>query len=500
MIPVTSAASIPEGPGFRLPMAARHPNVILIVADDMGYGDFGCFSDGTVRTPHLDRLVAEGICFRQHYSASPICAPARAALLTGRYPHRTGAITQHEIHGLDRIALREVTLADAFRSAGYATSLVGKWHNGTFDRRFEPNARGFDEFTGFCGGWTDYYRYHLRRNDSIAPSDGTYLTDLLTNEAEAFIRRHPNDPFFLYLPYSAPHSPFQARDEWIAPYRERGLNRIVATTYAMIERMDAGIGRILDTVHEAGLAENTVVAFTSDNGPAFFNPPYMLEAGEPTFNERYNSGLRGSKGWIYEGGIRVPMVLRWPGHVPGGRFADQLAHFTDWMPTLLSLAGVERPPGPPLDGCDLSPLLAGRPMSAEPRQFWQWNFYWPDIGTNAAMRDGNWKLVRPMIRGTRFFSDELCVSDEDRARTAAFVEADIKHKENPASVRAVLPVPNLKPQRPEPPELYDLSSDPGEQHDIASEHPERVRRMLACLEEWFEDVERDRKSIDQQDH
>ena len=153
MIPVTSANSSLEGPGFQLRMASRRPNVILVVADDMGYGDFGCFSDGTVRTPHLDRLVDEGTCFRQHYSASPICAPARAALLTGRYPHRTGAITQHEIHGLDRIALREVTLADAFRSAGYATSLVGKWHNGTFDRRFEPNARGFDEFTGFCGGW-----------------------------------------------------------------------------------------------------------------------------------------------------------------------------------------------------------------------------------------------------------------------------------------------------------------------------------------------------------
>ena len=146
------------------------PNVILVVADDMGYGDFGCFGDGGVRTPSLDRLVAEGTCFRQHYSASPICAPARAALLTGRYPHRTGAITQHEIHGLDRIALREVTVADAFQAAGYRTSLVGKWHNGTFDRRFEPNARGFEEFTGFCGGWSDYYRYFLRRNDSVERS------------------------------------------------------------------------------------------------------------------------------------------------------------------------------------------------------------------------------------------------------------------------------------------------------------------------------------------
>ena len=477
-------------------MNTSRPNVILIVADDMGYGDFGCFGDGSVRTPNLDRLVAEGACFRQHYSASPICAPARAALLTGRYPHRTGAVTQHEIHGLDRIALREVTVADAFHEAGYRTSLVGKWHNGTFDRRFEPNARGFDEFTGFCGGWSDYYRYHLRRNDTVEPSDGRYLTDLLTQEATEFITRNRRRPFFLYVPYSAPHSPFQARDEWIAPHRERGLSRILATTYAMIERMDAGIGRILETLDEEGLADSTVVAFTSDNGPAFFNPPYMLEEGEPTFNERYNAGLRGSKGWIYEGGIRVPMVLRWSGTVPGGRLLNDLAHFTDWTPTLLSLAGVSRPPGPVLDGQDLSPLLLGEPFRVEPRRFWQWNYYWPDVGTNAAVRDGDWKLVRPLIRGTRFFREELCVSDEDWRRTAAFIEADMRHKQNPLSVRSVLPVPRLRPQRPEPPELYDLAQDPGERHDLAAEHPDRVRRMLGQLEEWFEAVEADRGSID----
>ena len=476
-------------------MTASRPNVILIVADDMGYGDFGCFGNGSVRTPHLDRLVAQGTCFRQHYSASPICAPARAALLTGRYPHRTGAVTQHEIHGLDRIALREVTIADAFQASGYATSLVGKWHNGTFDRRFEPNGRGFGEFTGFCGGWTDYYRYYLRRNDSSHPSDGRYLTDVLTEEALGFIQRNRNSPFFLYLPYNAPHSPFQALDEWVAPYWDMGLNRIVATTYAMIERLDAGIGRILDALDREGLAENTIVAFTSDNGPAFFNPPYMLEEGEPTFNERFNAGLRGSKGWIYEGGIRVPMVLRWPSHVPGGRLVDDLAHFTDWMPTLLSLAGVSKPSGPTLDGQDLAPLLTGSPVQVEPRRFWQWNFYWPDIGTNAAVRDGHWKLVRPMIRGTRFFRDELCVSDEDRARTAAFVEADMKHKENPATVTATLPVPRLKPQKPENPELYNLADDPEEQNDLAEKNPDRVRRMLGQLEEWFAGVEAERETI-----
>lgn len=472
----------------------KRPNVILILADDMGYGDFGVFNDGAVRTPHLDRLVAEGVCFRQHYSASPICAPARAALLTGRYPHRTGAITQHEIHGLDRIALREVTIADAFRAAGYATALVGKWHNGTFDRRYEPNARGFDEFTGFCGGWSDYYRYYLRRNDSLSPSDGAYLTDLLTGEAVDFIARKRNGPFFLYLPYSAPHSPFQAAADRVAHYRSQGFNRIAATTYAMIERMDEGVGRILETLDREGLAENTIVAFTSDNGPAFFNPPYMLEEGEAVFNERFNAGLRGSKGWVNEGGIRVPMVVRYPNGIVSNRFCDELTHFTDWLPTLLSLCGCPRPPGPALDGHDLSPLLRGEPFQAPPRRFWQWNFYFPNIGTNAAVRDGCWKLVRPLIRGTRFFSNDLCASPEDIARTAAFVEADLKHKENPASIAGVLPVPRLKPQETEPPELYNLAEDPGEARDLAAEHPDRARRMLRDLENWFEDVEADRRA------
>ena len=472
------------------------PNVVLVVADDMGYGDFGAFGNRAVRTPHLDRLIGEGTCFRQHYSASPICAPARAALLTGRYPHRTGAITQHEIHGLDRIALREVTLADAFQHAGYATALVGKWHNGTFDRRFEPNARGFDDFIGFCGGWADYYKYHLRRNNSLSPSDGRYMTDVLTDEAVGFIHRNRAQPFLLYLAYSAPHSPFQAPEESVARYRAMGLNRVVATTYAMIEAMDEGIGRVLEKLDKEGLAQNTIFVFTSDNGPAFFNPPYMLEPGESTLNERFNVGMRGSKGWVYEGGIRVPMIVSWPGTLQGGRWIDNLTHFTDWMPTLLSLAGIERPAGPPMDGYDLSPMLMGEPQQVEPRRFWQWNHYVPRLATNAAMRDGDWKLVRPLIEGTRFFNKEMLENPEDQALVDAFVAADLKHKEDPAAVTKTLPYPALMSPDPEPAELYNLAEDPGEQHNLADVQPGRVRRMLRELETWFEEVEADRRTTE----
>lgn len=470
----------------------QRPNVLLIVADDLGYGDLGVFNPDMPGTPNLDALAGQGMCLMQHYTASPICAPARAGLLTGRYPHRTGAITQHEIHGLDRIGLQEVTLADMFRHAGYATGLVGKWHNGTFDPRFEPNARGFEEFVGFCGGWSDYYDYHLRRNASLSRGDGRYLTDVLTDEAIAFVRRHQAEPFLLTLAYTAPHSPFQAPAETVLPYRERGHNRIVATTYAMIEHMDRGIGRLLQLLQDLGLEENTLVLFTSDNGPAYFNPPYMLEPGESTTNERYNCGLRGAKGHVHEGGIRVPMIVRQPGRIAAGARSDHLVHFVDWLPTLLAMAGVPAVPGPSRDGVDVSPLLYGEALAEAPQRFWQWNFYLPCVGTNAAMRDGRWKLVRPMISGTRFFARDLYATQEDADLLQAFLEAEMRHKQDPASVQELVPVPRIRLPPPEPPELYDLAQDPYEQQNVAAQHPDRVARMLAQLETWFEDVEAER--------
>src|SRR5271169_3402315 len=184
------------------------PNIGLILADDMGSGDFGCFNYGASKTPVLDQLISEGVCLTQHYSASPVCAPARASLMTGRYPHRTGVIDTLETRGLDRLALRELTMAELLKRAGYVTGLVGKWHNGALDPRYHPNRRGFDEFAGFRGGWQPYWQWHLDRNGSIAGADGRYLTDVFTEEAADFIRRHHQERFFLHLAYSAPHYPF----------------------------------------------------------------------------------------------------------------------------------------------------------------------------------------------------------------------------------------------------------------------------------------------------
>ena len=213
--------------------AAARPNVVLIVADDMGYGDLGLFNDGRSSTPNIDAIASAGVCLTQHYSGSPVCAPSRAALLTGRYPQRMGAIDTLHGRGLDRMALSETTMADVFKAAGYGTGLVGKWHNGALDRRFHPNARGFDEFVGFSGGLSDYYDYALDLNGVEVEGDGRYLTDVLTGHALTFVRRHADVPFFLVVAYNAPHFPMQAPEEIVARYTDAGETLGAALTYAM---------------------------------------------------------------------------------------------------------------------------------------------------------------------------------------------------------------------------------------------------------------------------
>jgi len=468
----------------------KKPNILLIMADDMGYGDFGVFNDGPVRTPTLDHLVGESLCLTQHYSGSPVCSPARAALLTGRYPIRTGAITPQEVMGLDRIALREVTIADAFKQGGYATGLIGKWHNGAFDARFHPNARGYDEFTGFCGGWADYYRWHLDSNGTRLASDGRYLTDVLTEEAEGFIVRHRQQPFFLNVMYNAPHSPLQAPEDLVQPYLDAGLSKAVAITYAMIERMDTGVARILDTLEQNDLSENTIVLFTSDNGPAFMLRPDQVPEGVDRNTRRFNCGFNGAKGSVYEGGIRVPMIMRWPAGLAGGRSLDDLVHFTDWLPTLLRIAGVERPAGPPLDGHDMWPLLQGEAPQEAPRRFWQWNGYTPIGTTNAAMRDGPWKLVRPQLQ-IPFATPEGKQAADD------YVALDIAYKYHPEQVTKISGDPNPKRIIPEPPppELYHIEEDPLEQDNLAQIESARASKMLNALDTWFDEVECERQQI-----
>jgi len=455
------------------------PNIVFILADDMGYGDFSVFNDGLSSTPALDGLVEEGVCFTQNYTASPVCNPSRAALMTGRYPHRTGSIDTLEWRGLERLALRETTIADLLKRAGYTTGLVGKWHLGAFDTRYHPNNRGFDEAVCFRGGMHDYYFWRLEYNDTVRRADGRYLTDVWTEEAVRFIERHKDEPFFLHVTYNAPHTPLQCPEEDRNPFLETGkFNWGVSCIYGMIHRMDTGIARILETLKRNDLEDNTLLVFTSDNGPQFGGK------GELRTN-RFNCNFRGAKGVTYEGGIRVPLVVRWPDGVEGKRQVDAMTHFTDWFPTLLAAAGVEVPKDLAIDGVNVLPIVRGEKGKNETRRFWQWNRYEPVITCNAAMRDGDWKLVRPVIHEAMGVPDGkwLGVSMYDYEY---FVEHGVMGK----------PYPPREIPPPPPAQLFNIKDDPLEEHDLAEKQPDKARNMLTELETWFEAVEADRASID----
>lgn len=444
------------------------------MADDLGYGDLGCFGNANVKTPNLDRVADEGVCFSQHYSGSPLCAPARASLLTGRYNHRTGALSVESNRGLDRISLCETTMADCFKQAGYVTGMVGKWHNGLHDFRYHPNARGFDDFVGFLNGGMHYWSWWLERNGQPFRSDGRYLTDVFTDEAIGFINRNRHNPFFLYLAYNAPHSPLEAPEEVVAPYRDL-YNSGVATLYGMITQMDAGIGRVLDALQSLGLQDNTLVLFTSDNGPWLG----MDVVGDDQISMvRYNGPFRGMKQDVLEGGIRVPALLRWPHGLPEQKPVHEMIHFCDWLPTLLAACQIQD--AGDWDGVNMLQVLQGNKCDVPTQRFWQYNRYDPVPHCNGAMRDGPWKLYWPRI------PEAMAKLPEDNA----------PYRENFDQPHTLMDVANPKVERElsdaSLPELYQLDNDPEEAHNLAKEKPERVARMVGAYETWFESVIRNR--------
>lgn len=443
------------------------PNIIVILADDLGYGDLGCYGNGIVETPNLDRLAAEGTLLNQHYSASPICAPARAALLTGRYNHRVGAFSVESSAGVDRIGLREATMGDDFRAAGYATGLIGKWHSGLHDNRYLPHNRGFQEFFGFPNGGMDYWDWICMRNGATVKSDGRYLTDVFTGEAVDFIDRHHEHPFLLHLAYNAPHTPFQATEKELEKYRGReDITDAVAILYAMIDRMDQGIGKVLERLDHWGIAENTVILVTSDNGPMMFNRNGMD-------CRRYNGPFRGAKLDVLEGGIRVPAIVRWPGRVQAGVESAAPVHFCDWLPTFLAAAGAKHL-GLPMDGENVLPLLEGKEGPHEKTFFWQFNRYLPVPYCNAAIRKGDWKLYWPWI------PEGKTKRPSDQAAFERLIhEPHFEMEVNP-------PEPFTKFSDPALPELYCLSEDLREAHNLAEKQPDKVQVLKREFENWFE--------------
>lgn len=431
--------------GVSCGIAREKPNVILILADDMAVGDLSCFNKAS-RTPNLDRLKQESVWFSRAYSGSPVCAPARASLLTGRYPHRTGVVTlnMEKYPELTSLRLDETTLADRFRAGGYRTGIIGKWHLGAGEAH-HPLKRGFDEAAVFIGHLMAprYFRFRLDINgaEETFQDDDDYLTTELSNRAIDFVRRHRDEPFFLHLAHYAPHRPIDAPVDRVGQFLDRGLPEETATVYAMIEIMDEGIGALLTELDTLGIGENTIVIFGSDNGP------------DPLVEVRFNRQLRGTKYEVHEGGIRVPFFVRWPGRF-GPSESDAPIHFADVLPTLVDLCDLPFPEEReklPLDGVSFRSVLEGEEFAAPTHRFWQWNRWKPLYSHNAAMRDGRWKLVRP------------------------FVTKNLP--KGPSNL---------------PPMLFDLETDPAEANDLAPDHPDRARTMNAALEAWTAEIEQDR--------
>ena len=409
--------------------AADKPNIVFVLADDLGSGDLGCYGCPDIKTPNVDKLAAQGVRFTRFYANGPECSPTRAALLTGRYQHRVGglecAIGLNNVgryDDADRLAKAHdlglpadrAALAPLLKKAGYATACVGKWHLG-YEPKFGPTGQGFDHWFGPIGGGTDYFRHTepgggpvLYLNGRLVERDG-YLTDLLTADAVRFVAANKARPFFLYLPYNAPHSPFQGPADMPAgpvslADSEKGSREKVR---AMVERLDQGVGAVLAALNEAGVAGKTIVIFTSDNGG-------------PKFAR--NAPLSGGKGTTMEGGIRVPCVARWPGVLPAGVTDDRVGVTFDLTASLVRAAGAEPPADKPFDGIDvLRDAAEGKPAAVR-TLFWRGR---RGDKTWKAVRDGNLKYVSQQTGAdVQEYVFDLAADESERTNLLAKGPAD----------------------------------------------------------------------------
>lgn len=418
--------------------AAVKPNIVLLFADDAGYGDFGFQGSLNFKTPHLDQLARSGVRLSSFYVTGATCAPSRAGLLTGKYQQRFG-YEEINVPGImsnsskllgDEMGLPtdQPTMGDRLQKLGYRTAVLGKWHMGVAER-YHPLKRGFDEFYGFRGGARSFFAYRnpakakpenlLERGFGTFMEHEGYLTDALANEACAFIERSKNRPFFLYLSFNAVHTPMEAdpRDKDEFP-QLTGKRRTVAQ---MTLSLDRACGQVIGKLRELGLSGNTLIVFTNDNG------------GPTDENASGNHPLSGIKGTQLEGGIRVPGLIAWPGTLPAGAVYDFPLSTLDLLPTFIQAGGGDPAAMAGLDGVDLLPYLRGE-NKARPHQTLHWK-----METRGAIRDGDWKLLR-------------------------------------------------YPDRPA--ELFDLSADPGEQNDLSAAHPERVRELFRKHFAWELELER----------
>ncbi|MFK7788317.1 MAG: sulfatase-like hydrolase/transferase [Phycisphaeraceae bacterium] len=366
----------------------RQPNIVLIMADDLGYGSLGCYGGKEFNTPHIDRLAKAGMLLTDFHSNGPMCTPTRAALMTGRYPQRCAWVDDAQLSPVFQnqrkknikqrwawgISLDELTIAEVLNEAGYRTGLIGKWHLG-YDFKFHPMNQGFDEFRGFIAGGVDYHSHiatsGLKELDwwdgKEIKNETGYSTDLLTRYANDFIIKHKDEPFFLYLAHASPHTPLQGRN----PNKKQSA----ADTYKeMIEILDESVGSVVQVLREHDLEGHTLLVFCSDNGAA---SPSSISA---------NGILRGKKGSMFEGGHRVPFIATWPGVIPSGTTNDQIVMTMDFFSTFTKLAQAQLPAGHSIDGIDLMPTLTGQAQKSKRTLHWLFGDSW-------AVRRGVWKLI-----------------------------------------------------------------------------------------------------------
>jgi len=482
LLPVV--ATIASSAAARADDATRPPNVIFILADDLGYGELGCYGQKLIHTPHIDRLAAEGMKFTQCYSGNAVCAPSRCCLMTGKHPGHAAVRDNRQWKPADPaqkwpgqwpLPADEVTLAQMLKQRGYATAAIGKWGLGHVGNAGDPRRHGFDLFYGFyCQADAhNHYPRFLWRNDVQEPQPGntrtatgaTYAQDQFARVAMDFIRANRDRPFFLYLPVTIPHLAIQVPEKSLdeyrgripeAPYKFTGHYEKHPTPRAgyaaMVSHLDRDVGRIMALVKQLGLDGNTLVIFTSDNGPTYGR----LSGADSTF---FNStgGLRGRKASLYEGGIRVPLIARWPGHVAPGSVTDHVAAFWDLLPTLAELTGAQPPSA--IDGISFAPTLLGRDDAQKQHPWLYWEF--PGYGGQQAVRLGHWKAVR---RGILRSGVARKVAQE--GTVPLFGRRQSTGSNSPAEKRDRPPGASLPPL-----ELYDLATDPGETHNVAAAHP-----------------------------
>ena len=407
------------------------PNFIILFADDMGYGDWTRGGHPTIRTPNLNRMADEGVHLTRFYSGNPVCSPSRSALLTGRNNIRTGVIQVFFLGNGRGMSQDEITIADMLKPLGYETACIGKWHLGS-TYEYRPLRQGFDYYYGILYS-NDMYNPDIFRNDERIehPTDQTTLTKRYTGEAVKFIERSKDKPFFLYLPYTMPHVPLFASDKFLDTSR-RGLYGDV------IEEIDGSVGQIIKTLKRNGLDDNTLVFFTSDNGPWITKD---LEGGSP-------GQLRGAKGDTWEGGMREPTVAWWPGRLPAGRVCMDVGSVLDFFPTFARLAGVKMPDDRPYDGIDLMPVLEGK---AAPER----TIFFYSAEKMRAVRKGAWKL-------------HFSYYDHSKG--------GFRRPEN-----------WMTPDRPL---LFNLETDPSERYDVATSNPDIVIELTTVAKRYEEEIQR----------